>query len=107
MKRTGLSDKSFDILNKIFLTLIVVIIVYPLVFVISASISNPVAVSSGKMWLWPVDITFEGYKRILQDSSIWLGYRNTIIYTTDWYCNTFVCIITMCICFIKKRVNGT
>ena len=82
MKRVSLSDKNFDILNKIFLTLIVIIIVYPLIFVISASISNPVAVSSGKMWLWPVDITFEGYKRILQDSSIWLGYRNTIFYTT-------------------------
>lgn len=80
-KRNGLSDKNFDLLNKLFLTIIVIIIVYPIVFVISASISNPVAVSSGKMWLWPVDITFEGYRRILQTESIWLGYRNTIIYT--------------------------
>ena len=68
-------------LNKIFLTVIVILIVYPLVFVISASISDPLAVSSGKMWLWPVDITFEGYRKILQNDSIWLGYRNTILYT--------------------------
>ena len=33
------------------------------------------------MWLWPVDITFEGYRKILQNNSIWLGYRNTILYT--------------------------
>src|SRR5690625_6291923 len=33
------------------------------------------------MWLWPVDITFEGYKRVFSDSSIWIGYKNTIIYT--------------------------
>lgn len=81
MKKVSLSDKGFDVLNKIFLTFIVILIVYPLVFVISASISDPLAVSSGEMWLWPVDITFEGYRKILQNDSIWLGYRNTILYT--------------------------
>lgn len=81
MKKVSLSDKGFDVLNKVFLTVIVILIVYPLVFVISASISDPLAVSSGKMWLWPVDITFEGYRKILQNDSIWLGYRNTILYT--------------------------
>lgn len=81
MRRFSLSDRAFDTLNKIFITVLVIIIVYPLIFVISASISDPLAVSSGKMWLWPVDITLTGYKRIFQDSSIWLGYRNTIIYT--------------------------
>lgn len=72
-EKVSLSDKGFDVLNKIFLTFIVILIVYPLVFVISASISDPLAVSSGKMWLWPVDITFEGYRKILQNDSIWLG----------------------------------
>lgn len=81
MRRISTSDKSFDLLNKIFLSVLVVIIVYPLIFVISASISDPLAVSSGKMWLWPVDITLDGYKIIFQDGSIWLGYRNTILYT--------------------------
>lgn len=81
MNKFSLSDKSFDVLNKIFLVVIVILIVYPLIFVISASISDPLAVSSGKMWLWPVDITFEGYQKILQNDSIWIGYRNTILYT--------------------------
>lgn len=82
MNKRGMSDKTFELLNNLFLTLIVIVIVYPLVFVISASISDPLAVSSGRMWLFPVDITFDGYKRILEDGSIWLGYRNTIYYTT-------------------------
>lgn len=82
MNKRGMSDKTFDLINNLFLTLIVIVIVYPLVFVISASISDPLAVSSGKMWLFPIDITFDGYKRILEDGSIWLGYRNTIYYTT-------------------------
>ena len=81
MNKRGLSDKAFDRINKFFVFLILIIIVYPIVFVISASISDPAAVSTGKMWLWPVDITFEGYNRVFQNDDIWLGYRNTIIYT--------------------------
>ncbi|MCT1904287.1 carbohydrate ABC transporter permease [Oceanobacillus sojae] len=81
MKRFTLSDKGFDLINTIFLLIILVLIVYPLIFVLSASISDPQAVSSGKMWLWPVDITFKGYERVFANDAIWLGYRNTIIYT--------------------------
>lgn len=76
-----MSDKMFDIFNKIFVSIVVLIIVYPLVFVISASISDPGAVSTGKMWLWPVDITVSGFKMVFSDGDIWTGYRNTIIYT--------------------------
>ncbi|GEN89261.1 carbohydrate ABC transporter permease [Oceanobacillus sp. FSL W8-0428] len=81
MKRFTLSDRGFDLINTIFLLIILVLIVYPLIFVLSASISDPQAVSSGKMWLWPVDITFKGYERVFANDAIWLGYRNTIIYT--------------------------
>lgn len=81
MKRFTLSDRGFDLVNTIFLLIILVLIVYPLIFVLSASISDPQAVSSGKMWLWPVDITFKGYERVFADDAIWLGYKNTIIYT--------------------------
>lgn len=75
-----MSDKTFDVLNKTLVSIIVLIIVYPLVFVISASISDPAAVSTGKMWLWPVDITVDGFKMVFQNGDIWMGYRNTIIY---------------------------
>lgn len=76
-----MSDRMFDIFNKIFVSIIVIIIVYPLIFVISASISDPAAVSTGKMWLWPVDMTFKGFEMVFQNSDIWMGYRNTILYT--------------------------
>ncbi|MBU5465485.1 carbohydrate ABC transporter permease [Virgibacillus sp. MSJ-26] len=81
MKNFSLSDKAFDVINTIFLLIILVLVVYPLIFVLSASISDPAAVSSGKMWLWPVDITFKGYERVFADNAIWRGYGNTIIYT--------------------------
>lgn len=75
------SDKTFDLINNILVGLITLVILYPLIFVISASISDPGEVSSGRMWLWPVEITFNGFKRVFNDGNIWLGYRNTIFYT--------------------------
>lgn len=81
MRHFGLSDKAFDAVNKILVTLITLVIIYPLIFVVSASISDPAAVNTGKMWLWPVDMTLDGFKRVFQNEAIWLGYRNTIIYT--------------------------
>ncbi|MGG3468495.1 carbohydrate ABC transporter permease [Neobacillus pocheonensis] len=74
-------DKIFDTINFIFLTLICLAVLYPLYFVVIASISNPDLVYNGSVWLLPKEITFEGYKRIFSDPKIWLGYKNTIIYT--------------------------
>src|SRR5690625_621757 len=81
MRRRQLSDKTFDRINTILVLIITLIIIYPLIFVISASISDPHAVNTGKMWLWPVDITFEGFIRVFNNQAIWTGYKNTLIYT--------------------------
>lgn len=74
-------DRIFLTLNYIFVTIAFLLVAYPLVYMISASISNPKEVASGAMWLFPKDITFEGYHRVLQDQRIWSGYANTILYT--------------------------
>ena len=79
--RQSRGDRVFSVCNYVFLTLILLVVLYPLIYVLSASISDPVAVNSGRMWLFPVDITWEGYKRVLENSEIWIGYRNTILYT--------------------------
>jgi putative aldouronate transport system permease protein len=61
--------------------LIFLAILYPLVFVVSASFSDPMKVMDGEMWLWPKNFTLDAYKGILQDGTIWQGYRNSIMYT--------------------------
>jgi putative aldouronate transport system permease protein len=68
-------------MNYLFLTFLLVIVLYPLLFIVSASLSNPDAVTTGRVWLWPVDFTLSGYERVLQSGDIWMGYRNTILYT--------------------------
>lgn len=69
------------LMNSLFLIVLTIVVVYPLIYVLSASISDPIAVNSGRMWLFPMDITFEGFQRVFRDSEIWMGYRNTIIIT--------------------------
>lgn len=75
------SDRIFKFFNYSFLTLALSIVLYPLIYIISASISSPTAVNSGEMWLFPKDITFEGYRLIFENDAIWRGYLNTIMYT--------------------------
>ncbi|WP_435170123.1 carbohydrate ABC transporter permease [Paenibacillus glycanilyticus] len=74
-------DKLFLACNYLYVFLAFLIVFYPLVYMMSASISDPKAVASGEMWLWPKGITLEGYKMVFKNTNIWIGYENTIIYT--------------------------
>ncbi|MFD2115246.1 carbohydrate ABC transporter permease [Paenibacillus yanchengensis] len=74
-------DRIFVIGNSIFLILALIVVAYPLIYIVSASISDPKLVNSGDMWLLPKGITFEGYQKVFANDSIWTGYKNTIIYT--------------------------
>ena len=77
-----IQDKVFDGINTTILLLLVIVFSYPLIYVISASFSSPFAVTSGKVWLWPVEFTTEGYEAVVQYDGIWLGYRNSIFYAS-------------------------
>lgn len=78
--RSTRSDRIFDAVDTILLAAVLLIIAYPLYFVIIASFSDPSLVSAGKVTWRPEGFTLAGYKRILSFSQIWLGYRNTIFY---------------------------
>lgn len=80
IKETG-RDKLFLALNYVYVFLAFAVVIYPLIYIVSASISDPKLVGSGEMWLFPKGITFEGYKRVFENTSIWTGYANTILYT--------------------------
>ena len=74
-------DTVFYIINGVLLGIMALIVLYPLYFIIIASFSSPEAVLGGKVVLFPVDINFDGYLKILERQDIWRGYLNTIIYT--------------------------
>lgn len=79
--RVTKKDRVFLCINYLFLAIAFLVTLYPMIFVLSASISDPHAVASGKMILWPVGITFSGYEHLMQYKDIWTGYANSIFYT--------------------------
>ena len=74
-------DRVFYAVNTILLAILALIVLYPLYFIVIASLSDPDAVLGGRVILYPVQVTFEGYAKILQRTDVWRGYLNTIIYT--------------------------
>lgn len=74
-------DKIFYICNAIFLSGLLLVVFYPLYFVVIASISDPDAVNASKVVFYPIRPTLEGYAKLLQESRLWIGYRNTLLYT--------------------------
>lgn len=80
IRQKSMSDRIFGAAVIILSILVFIIIVYPLWFVIIASISNSNLVNQGKITFLPRDIKLYGYQQILQDARIWKGYLNTIFY---------------------------
>ncbi|MGE7823705.1 carbohydrate ABC transporter permease [Paenibacillus sp. NPDC093718] len=81
MVKESAGDRLFDIINYILLAIVLTIVLYPLIFVAVASISNPAAVVKGEVWLLPKEINFTGYEKVFANKEILNGYMNTILYT--------------------------
>ncbi|NOU94784.1 ABC transporter permease subunit [Paenibacillus sp. LMG 31456] len=74
-------DRLFTVLNYIILSLFLVTILYPLIYILSASISSSEAVVSGRVWLWPIDPTLDGYYAVFKHRLILSGFMNSFYYT--------------------------
>jgi putative aldouronate transport system permease protein len=77
----AIESHGFAIFNAIFCVIVFLVVAYPLYYVIIASFSDPMQVSSGQVLLFPRGITLKGYEMVFQESDLWVGYRNTIFYT--------------------------
>lgn len=74
-------DRVFMMGNTAFLLVITVIILLPLIFIVSASFSSPEAVIAGRVTLWPVDFSLQGYQTIFEHKKVWNGFANSLFYT--------------------------
>jgi putative aldouronate transport system permease protein len=75
-----LEDNIFDGIVLAFSAIILIIMAYPMWFIVIASFSDSLAVSAGQVWLWPKGFTTYGYEQVFANSRIWIGYRNTVVY---------------------------
>lgn len=74
-------DRAFYIVCTFILALLLIIVAYPIYFVLIASISDVTLVNTGKVLLFPKGLQFQGYQRVLTNARVLTGYRNTLIYT--------------------------
>lgn len=78
--RLSNGDRVFTAINYVVLLLFTLSVLYPLLYVLSASFSSSSAVMSGRVWLWPVEPTLAGYKAVLEYKYIWVGFANSLFY---------------------------
>lgn len=79
--KTSTADIIFDLMVAILSLMVFIIIAYPIYFVIIASVSDSRLVTRGLVTLFPRGFSLYGYEQIFQDTRIWIGYMNTMIYT--------------------------
>ena len=80
--RSARADRLYDAANVIALAVVALGVLYPLVYIVSSSFSNPAAVTAGRVWLWPVEPSLIAYERVYSYPTIWRGYANTLFYTS-------------------------
>ena len=77
----SIDDRVFYGICYAFAILLTLLVLYPLIYIVSCSFSSGQAVSSGKVFLWPVGFSLEGYRRVVTYDGIWRAYGNTLLYT--------------------------
>lgn len=75
------NDRIFYAVTNTIMIILTIIVLYPMIYVVSSSFSSSSAVQSGRVFLWPVDFSLEGYKAVLTNRDIGTGYKNSLIYT--------------------------
>lgn len=84
--KLSLDDKIYYGVTGIVLVLFLIIVLYPLIYIVSASFSSAAAVTSGRVFLWPVEPGIEGYKAVFKHPNILNSYKNSFIYTVVGTC---------------------
>ncbi len=105
-KNYSLNDKIFYIVITVLLTSFFLLVLYPCIFVISASFSSGTAVQSGKVILFPVDFSLEGYKTVFHTSTVWLGFRNSLFYTAVGIIINLGMTMTAAYCLSRHDLPG-
>lgn len=89
-RKKSRGDLLFDAVLVVISVLIILLVAYPLYFIIIASFSQPEAVLGGKLRFLPVGFNVESYQMVLAEKKVWVGYRNTIFYTVLGTCINLV-----------------
>lgn len=89
-KRVSWDDRLVEGIFYVILIAFMILCLYPVYFVVLASVTDAVYVNSGELLLWPKGFHLNGYKFVISDPRIGTGYLNTIFYTV---CGTLLGLV--------------
>ena len=104
--RSRMADPVFNVVAVGGLLLVLLAILYPMYFIVIASLSEPSEILNGNVWLWPKGFTVEGYERIFSDSTILRGFGNSILYTVVGTCISVVSVLCAAYALSRKDLFG-
>lgn len=105
-RKYSLNDKLFYFFTTLILTLFFLLVLYPCIYVISASFSTGTAVQSGKAILFPVDFSLEGYRTVFHTPTVWLGFKNSLFYTLVGTLINITMTLTAAYCLSRHDLYG-
>ena len=106
LAKCTVNDRIFYCVVLTIISLFFLSVLYPLVFVVSASFSSAQALNAGHVILFPVGWSTEGYRTVFNTPDVWLGFRNSVFYTAT---STFLAIamtMTTAYCLSRRDVPG-
>lgn len=99
-------DRMLYAIIHVVMIFLLIVTLYPLIYVLSASFSSPQAVGNGQVVLWPVDFSIRGYQEVFEYQVVWLGYKNTIFYTLVGTAINVVMTMMAAFALSKKTLPG-
>lgn len=106
VKDKSLGAKTFNIINGIFMAIVIAITLYPLLYVLALSLSSSEYVQAGMVSLFPKGFNIEAYKQVFADSHFWTSYGNTILYTVLGTAINLALTATMAFALSRRDLIG-
>lgn len=100
------ADKVLNTITAILLLAVLIIVGYPLIYVISASFSSSKALAAGKVLLLPVEPSLAGYQFVMRYKDVWIGFRNSVFYTIFGVATTIILQILLAFPLSRRRYQG-
>lgn len=99
-------DRVFNCINLFIAAFVLIITLYPFLYVISASVSDPGALNRGEVWLWPKGFTLVSYRTVVFTKELWVDYYNTVWYVVVGTLCNIVFSVLLAYPLSRKKMAG-
>ncbi len=103
-QQEGLSSRIFDVINIFIMVIIIVISIYPLIYLISKSLSSVEYVKANLVFLYPRGFNIDAYRDVVKNTLFWTAYKNTIVYTVVGTFLNLAFTTSMAFCLSRREL---